>query len=286
MKITGYNILPDSIAVSVDELDDPIIVQASEANHDELLEAIRSLDHDRAITALTPSLAIQKASGDKVSVSGDKVFYEDTKLDNVIVEKIASLAWGGEKFDAIVNFLERLMENPSMRAREELSLFLRTNGFPLLSSGHFLAYRNVDENYMSYHVNPDGSRNKNRIGDEVSMDRKFVDDDRNSTCSAGLHFCSKHYLSQYYGGSGHTMIVKIDPKDVVSIPIDYNNAKGRCCAYTVIGEVNYQDVQNATTDPLLKKQVFDEHSLNDLGDDDENFGYLEEELAEYFGLKI
>ena len=33
------------------------------------------------------------------------------------------------------------------------------------------------------------------------------------------------------------MIVKINPRDVVSIPTDYNNAKGRACRYEVIGEV-------------------------------------------------
>jgi hypothetical protein len=33
------------------------------------------------------------------------------------------------------------------------------------------------------------------------------------------------------------MIVKVFPSDVISIPKDYNNAKGRCCKYEVIGEV-------------------------------------------------
>ena len=33
------------------------------------------------------------------------------------------------------------------------------------------------------------------------------------------------------------MILKIDPADVVSIPTDYNGAKGRCAKYEVIAEV-------------------------------------------------
>jgi hypothetical protein len=32
------------------------------------------------------------------------------------------------------------------------------------------------------------------------------------------------------------MILKINPRDVVAIPADYNNTKGRCCRYEVIGE--------------------------------------------------
>jgi hypothetical protein len=33
------------------------------------------------------------------------------------------------------------------------------------------------------------------------------------------------------------MILKINPRDVVSIPVDYNDSKGRCCRYEVIGEL-------------------------------------------------
>ena len=33
------------------------------------------------------------------------------------------------------------------------------------------------------------------------------------------------------------MILKINPRDVVSIPTDYNDSTGRCCRYEVIGEV-------------------------------------------------
>jgi len=32
------------------------------------------------------------------------------------------------------------------------------------------------------------------------------------------------------------MIVKINPRDVVSIPTDYQDSKGRCCRYEVIDE--------------------------------------------------
>jgi hypothetical protein len=34
------------------------------------------------------------------------------------------------------------------------------------------------------------------------------------------------------------MILKISPADVVSIPTDYNGAKGRCMRYEVVGQVD------------------------------------------------
>lgn len=46
------------------------------------------------------------------------------------------------------------------------------------------------------------------------------------------------YALNHYGSSSGTKIVKVKvhPKDVVSIPVDYNNAKMRTCGYEVIEE--------------------------------------------------
>ena len=43
------------------------------------------------------------------------------------------------------------------------------------------------------------------------------------------------------------MILKINPRDVVSIPADYGDTKGRCCRYQVIGELGV-DPADAFTD--------------------------------------
>jgi hypothetical protein len=67
------------------------------------------------------------------------------------------------------------------------------------------------------------------------MDRNQVNDDARQTCSAGLHFCSEGYLRNF--GGARVMILKINPRDVVSIPTDYDNSKGRACRYEVVGEV-------------------------------------------------
>ena len=52
------------------------------------------------------------------------------------------------------------------------------------------------------------------------------------------------------------MIVKINPADVVSIPTDYNGAKGRCCRYQVVAEVKtspleaFSSIVNGEFDPV------------------------------------
>jgi len=78
----------------------------------------------------------------------------------------------------------------------------------------------------------------NSPGTIVEMERNQVDDNKDQTCSTGLHFCGMSYLSCF--GGDRTVIVKINPADVVSIPSDYNEAKGRACRYEVIGELGVE----------------------------------------------
>jgi len=131
----------------------------------------------------------------------------------------------------MVNFMNNLMQNPSKRAVDELYGFLEKNSLPITPEGCFLAYKKVREDFKDVH----SGTMDNSVGRVVSMERNMVDDNRDNTCSTGLHFCSHSYLGSFSGA--RTVIVKIDPRDVVSIPSDYNNAKGRACRYEVIGEV-------------------------------------------------
>ena len=77
------------------------------------------------------------------------------------------------------------------------------------------------------------------------MERYNVDDNKDNTCSTGLHFCSKDYLNSF--GGERTVIVKINPRDVVSIPSDYNATKGRACRYEVVGEIDQDKADQAFT---------------------------------------
>ena len=74
------------------------------------------------------------------------------------------------------------------------------------------------------------------------MLNQHYNEDKNQTCSSGLHFCSLDYLPNFGRGDGNRVVIlEIDPADVVSIPSDYNNAKGRACRYKVISEHNAEN---------------------------------------------
>ena len=152
-------------------------------------------------------------------------------MHGAIVDRMVTMLQAGFPVEPLVNFMENMMQNPSYRAVNELYGFLEKNRLPITGDGHFLAYKKVRADFKDCH----SGTMDNSVGQIVEMERNQVNDDKNQTCSAGLHFCSESYL-KHFGGE-RTVIVKINPRDVVSIPTDYDNAKGRACRYEVIGEV-------------------------------------------------
>jgi hypothetical protein len=136
--------------------------------------------------------------------------------------------------DGFTKFIYNLVENPSKDSREELYGFLEACSLPITDDGHFLAYKRVGDKYMDCY----SGLMDNSVGKVVEMPRGQVNADRHETCSSGLHVCSREYLSGFSGS--HIMVCKINPRDVVSVPVDYKNAKMRVCRYEVIDEL-YED---------------------------------------------
>lgn len=178
-----------------------------------------------------------------VSVTRSTVSYNGEVLTGVLVERI--LAQLAEGFDIMpmVRFLENLYQNPAEYAREELYLWLENSDLPITEDGCFLAYKKVNDNFTSCH----DSRTKNDVGTVVSMPRYEVDTVRAHTCSTGLHFCSKGYLGSF--GGAKIVLLKVNPADVVSIPSDYSNSKGRAWKYEVLSVVNGAETWEAVAAP-------------------------------------
>lgn len=168
----------------------------------------------------------------KFQIEGGSVVFNGEVIDDSLTRRILDMQANGDDIEPMVNFVVNLQSNPSKRAIDELYGFLDSNSLPITDDGHFLAYKNVGDDYFDRHSHSFD----NSVGRIPEMPRNKVDDDKDRTCSTGLHFCSMEYLKGFWGTSGHTMIIKVNPKDVVSIPVDYNNSKGRCCRYEVISE--------------------------------------------------
>jgi hypothetical protein len=229
---------------------------------EEVKEAIKDLDWEQVAILVDLSKCvrefIESTHGD-ITLEDGIVYYMGEPTNSVITDRILQMNAEGFDVTPLVNFLENLMMNPSKTAVEELYLFLASGHLPITEDGHFLAYKNVQSNYYDKH----SGTVRYRIGDKPSMPRNKVDDNRNNLCSTGLHFCSIEYLNKMWGHSGRTMVVKINPADVVSIPADYNNTKGRAWTMEVIGEID------SSKGEFTKASVVEQDDYEDLFNDDE-----------------
>ena len=198
---------------------------------DALVEAIKEGRWEDVPALASPVVAVRKFSNGFVDVIDGQVTYDGQPIHSVLSQKILDMFEQGFDINPLTNFMQNLYTNPSKRAVDELFGFLESGNMPITEDGYFLAYKKVREDYTDVH----SGKFDNSVGKVVSMPRNQVDDNKDNTCSAGLHFCSFDYLKSFSGS--RIMILKINPADVVSIPSDYNQQKGRTWRYTVIGEV-------------------------------------------------
>lgn len=190
---------------------------------------------------------LAKITEGKVQVGSDEVRYNGEKVGGVMVDRILAAFNDGLDIRPLCRFMDRLNQNPTFTAREEMYLWLESGNLPITADGCFLAFKKVNDEYRSYHASPDGSHELHAVGCKPSMPREKVDPDRHNTCSRGYHFCSYDYLNSYVGDSGHVMVVKVAPEDVVAIPSDYHNTKGRAWTYEVVDEVPHDEAKQFFT---------------------------------------
>lgn len=207
-------------------------VNADHIQYEKLIESIKTQNWEEVKNLVDPKEVLVNYGKGKLSVVNSELYWEGKPLHNSIGDRILNMLKEGFPVDPMVNFMHNLMQNPSYRAITELYGFLERNNLPLTEDGHFLAYKKVRRDYKDCH----SGTMDNSVGAVVSMNRHEVDDNPNNTCSKGLHFCSIEYLGHF--GGERTMIVKVNPADVVSIPTDYDFSKARCCRYVVVGELN------------------------------------------------
>ena len=199
------------------------------------LEAVKNDDVELFLQVVNTKDTVVQKSGGKVRIENGNLMFGDRVVTGLISARVFDMMELGLSIDPMMAFIENLMKNPSKRAVDELFGFIEACDLPITEDGHFLAYKRVREDYLDVH----SGTMDNSVGNIVEMERNLVDEDKSRTCSAGLHFCSYEYLKHFSGE--RIVVVKINPADVVAIPIDYNNSKGRTCRYEVVEEMEVED---------------------------------------------
>ena len=228
----------DNVVVVIDNK--PHTINKTHITYQKVLDAIKASDWELVKDSIEPKKVVLDYGNGNVSIQGETLFWKGKELNTGLSVRMIQMLQEGFPIEPMVHFMENLYQNPSKRAVTELYGFLEKGNLPITPDGHFLAYKKVRDDYTDVH----SGKFDNSVGQVVEMERHDVDDNKDNTCSTGLHFCSMSYLSCF--GGERTVIVKINPADVVSIPSDYNDAKGRACRYEVIGELSVDPSQAFT----------------------------------------
>jgi hypothetical protein len=183
---------------------------------------------------------------DRVSIRDGRVYLDgdENEVHSALNEQIVEFHKAGVDFMPLVNFYDKIEQNPNPDSREQLYAWLKAHKFTITPEGDLLGYKGVrktaDGKYQSINhgraivngVEFTGAI-PNNPGDVVTMPRSEVEHNPSSGCSRGLHVGTWNYASDF--AQGEVLEVVVNPRDVVSVPHDCYAQKLRTCRYVVTG---------------------------------------------------
>lgn len=270
MSNLAFNITPTSVVVMIDA--QTYTVGNTDERYNQVVSAIREGRTDDIPTILDVKGRLVSESNGGLYLLNGILRCDRYEIPNTLAQRIIQSFQDKTVVftEYLTNFLDLLMQNPNESGTvvEELFDFITACDLPLTPEGHFLAYKIVDENFMDLHT---GTMD-NSVGKVVEMPRELCDFDRDNTCSRGLHYCSKGYLGSYGNRySTRVLVVKVNPKDVTSIPSDHNNEKGRACRYEVVDTIDRDElIRPWTEDRYSDEPEVDLDALDAAQDADED----------------
>lgn len=220
-------------------------VKSDHPAFERIKEAIKNNDISTVESLIDKVSAITEFGKGIITVKNGQVFYGDVAINNHLTNRLEDLMREGFGVENITKFIENLYLNPSKRAVDELYSFLEHRALPITEDGCFLAYKAITNDWKDIYT----KSIDNSIGAKPKMQRNLVDEDKGRHCSSGLHVGAMGYVKQYgnvyrkprAGEGNRVVIVKVNPKDAVSVPNDHNCQKLRVCEYEVIAELSDYD---------------------------------------------
>jgi len=189
---------------------------------------------------------------DRVIVSGGTVLFDGAAVDNSLTKQIVRFLDEGNDFQPLVNFLEKVQDNPNEHSRTQLFDWLDQRDFTIDWTGNIVAYKGVAGSEGDYKSISSGSepvfvevggetvrhngRIPNPVGSIISMDRNLVQHDPSVGCHVGLHVGTYDYAKSFSHGT--VLEVHVNPRDVVSVPTECDWAKVRTCRYEVVDAID------------------------------------------------
>lgn len=240
-----------------------------------VVAALTAYKTDKLDELVDTASKIKKHSSGKFYVQDGLVMVDGKTLPNALSSRLISFANADLPVAPLLAFWDNLNQNPTKTSVDELYAFLEANHVPLTADGCFVGYKKVGANFKDLY----SGRFDNSVGKVCKMDRSQVDQNRQNTCSTGLHVAAFDYAKNQYGGqSDPVVLVKVNPKDVVAVPPDYHQQKMRVAEYTVMAVYDgtaplKQELYSTNTD---KPATADEWG----GPKDDEVGTVDEDMSD------
>ena len=189
---------------------------------------------------------------DNMSIQGGVLKFGDFVLEETLASHMLSLlnednTPKDEKlWKSYVTFLDNLHQNVNEDVRNQLFRWMdyenkAGNGFGITEDGCIVGYKGCvgtvlqpmsqfTGNAIVDGVEVSGSI-PNKVGSVISMPRSAVEYDPEVGCAVGLHVGTRDYAVNW---APILLLVKVNPRDVVSVPYECDSQKMRVCKYTVL----------------------------------------------------
>lgn len=232
------------------------VVGRDHPNYTKIKDALVNRRHDELPDLMDTRSAVRKFVGAAgMALENDQITLAGVKFSRAVTAKVLAMIESGNPAQPIANFLNKVMQNPSKTAQDELFLFCVANGFMIHEDGDILAYKSVRDDYTDIH----SGKVLNKVGTVVKMPRNEVDDNRERTCSTGLHFAAHGYATSWHSRSdARLLVIKVNPANVVSIPSDYGNQKARTSEYEIVAEIAHD--HRLAPKEVYERGDFDPHA--------------------------
>lgn len=226
-------------------------IPVSHILYDQAKEALKTEDEETLLRISkqtnVPQKIVEQVKSDRVQFLNGSIVVDGEMLDTSLTRRILEMQQEGYKTDSFVAFLKNLVENPSRSSVYQLYDFLKNKGLPITTDGCFLGYKAVGLDFLDLY----SKTIKNDVGSIVEVPRNKVDDNPSNECSWGLHVGTFEYAKGYGANRGILLLVKVNPRDCVSVP-SHDVHKLRVCRYEV--------VKVYEADEILSRPLYDENA--------------------------
>ena len=189
---------------------------------------------------------------ESMSVENGVIKFGEYVLEETLSNHILSLLddnntpKDGKLWKSYVRFLDNLHQNVNEDIRKQLFRWMdyenkAGNDFGITEDGCIVGYKGcvgtVLQPMSQFTGNAivDGVEVKgsipNKVGSVIQMPRSAVEFDPSVGCSVGLHVGTRDYA---VGWAPILLLVKVNPRDIVSVPYEVQSQKMRVCEYTVL----------------------------------------------------